>query len=75
MKPWLSPEEIAELTARVRPSAQLRQLEAMGFYHLVHFRTDGSFVVMREGVLSTGATDEPQREYVLDFSEFGKKDS
>ena len=44
MKPWLTKEEAKELTARVRPSAQLRQLESLGFYHLVHFRTDGSFV-------------------------------
>jgi hypothetical protein len=73
VKPWLTKEEVAELTARVRPSAQLRQLKAMGFDHLVKFRTDGSFVVMREGLLNAGTKGEQPKEYELDFSEFGKK--
>mgnify|MGYP000627961188 CR=1 FL=1 len=45
MKPWLEPEEVVELTARVRPSAQFRWLKAMGFDHLVKFRTDSSSAI------------------------------
>lgn len=68
MLDWLSEEEVRGLTKRVRPSAQLRQLKAMGFEHLVRLRTDGTFVVMRD---DQAQTKEKAKLYKLDFSELG----
>jgi len=68
MKPWLDEQEVVELTKKVRPSAQLRQLEAMKLMDRVHQRTDGSFIVMREAM---GNTQKPAKEYKLDFSGLG----
>lgn len=68
MKPWLDEEEVVELTRKVRPCAQLRQLEAMELMHLVRQRTDGSFIVMRETMSNT---EKPIKEYKLDFSGLG----
>lgn len=68
MKPWLTTEEVEELTDKVRPSAQLRQLKSMELDHLVRYRTDGSFVVMREG---STHTEEKPKKYELDFSGLG----
>ncbi len=57
---WLTPEEVAELTARVRHSAQCRKLAEMG----VPFRPNaiGRPLVEREAVLSTAkkARSKPQ---------------
>lgn len=53
--PWLSSDEVQDLTKRVRPRAQLRQLKALGFLPAVHFRTDGSFVVLRH-LMEAGKT-------------------
>lgn len=64
---WLSEQEVAELTGKVRPSAQLRVLEKMG-YAVVH-RPDGTFVVPVDQFLSSGTTDN-QKEWTLDFSRY-----
>lgn len=56
-KPWLSDAEVCDLTRRLRPHAQLKQLKALGFGRAIHFRTDGSFIVLRhlvEPVNTTG---------------------
>lgn len=68
MKEWLSKKEVEELTGKIRPSAQLRQLKSLEMMHRVHFRTDGSFVVMREKLEQTS---KPPKEYKMDFSGFG----
>tara|TARA_R100000951_G_scaffold64197_3_gene54276 strand:+ start:116 stop:340 length:225 start_codon:yes stop_codon:yes gene_type:complete len=68
MKPWLEKEEVEELTTKVRPSAQLRQLKAMGMGDLVRYRTDGSFIVMRD---TMDNTKKSTKEYKLDFSGLG----
>lgn len=47
LKPWLDSDEVIELTGKRRRHAQLKELKAMGFLAAVHFRTDGSFVVLR----------------------------
>jgi len=68
MKPWLSEQEVVELTKKVRPSAQLRQLEAMNLMHLVRPRTDGTFIVWR----NEAKKEEPQnKKYELDFTGLG----
>jgi len=68
MKPWLDKQEVQELTAKMRPSAQLRQLKSMEMDSLVRYRTDGSFIVMREG---STHTEEKPKKYELDFSGLG----
>lgn len=42
---FLTPDEIAALTGKVRPSAQVRALRAMGIEHRI--RPDGSPAVLR----------------------------
>ena len=44
MKPWLTPSDLQALTQRQRPSAQIKQLEAMGIEY--RMRGDGSIVVL-----------------------------
>lgn len=48
MTPYLSTEELIELTHRRRPSAQRRALTSMGIDSLV--RPDGTLVVLRSSV-------------------------
>ncbi len=71
MKPWLEELEVQELTKRIRPSAQEKQLESLGMSHLIKYRTDGSFIVLREGV--SARADQPEKEYTLDFSSLGNR--
>jgi hypothetical protein len=47
IKPWLSAEEVKELTGKQRRHTQLRELQALGLMEAVHYRTDGSFIVLR----------------------------
>lgn len=56
---WLSPDEVAELTARTRWTAQCRALAAMG----VPFRPNavGRPLVEREAVVSTPAKAKPRK--------------
>jgi hypothetical protein len=64
-----TPEELAELTNRVRPSAQVRALRFMGIEHRV--RADGSVAVMRshvEKVLDGGLAIAKIEEYEPDWS-------
>lgn len=45
---FLTPDEIVELTGKVRPSAQVRALRTMGVAHRV--RPDGTPAVLRTAV-------------------------
>lgn len=58
---FLTPTDIAELTGRKRPSAQQKQLNAMGVQFKV--RADGSLVVLRSHVdkLLGGQAERKQR--------------
>ena len=42
-KLWLTTQEVIELTGRVRPAAQIKQLKSLGYE--VRHRADGTFVV------------------------------
>lgn len=60
--PWsgtfLEPEEIVDLTGRVRRSAQVRALRSMGIEHRV--RPDGSVAILRTHIDKVfEASDEP----------------
>ncbi len=48
IRPWLSEVEVEELTKKVRPQAQIKQLRSLGMFDSVRIRTDGSFVVLRD---------------------------
>jgi hypothetical protein len=50
LRPWLSEDEVVELTKRRRPHAQIKQLRSLGMSDFVRVRTDGTFVVLREMV-------------------------
>jgi hypothetical protein len=66
--PWLSSDEVRDLTKKVRPRAQLRQLKSLGMGHAVKFRTDGSFVVLRS-LVEGGKTLKP---YSLNLDNLGR---
>lgn len=60
---FLTPDELAELTHKQRPAAQIRALRAMGVEHRV--RPDGKPVVLRahvEALLGAGKTPRPRAE-------------
>lgn len=50
---FLSPDELAELTGKQRPAAQIRALRSMGIRH--HIRPDGRPVVLRADLSEDGA--------------------
>ena len=66
--PWLSSDEVRDLTQRVRRTAQLRQLASLGMTSSIKFRTDGSFIVMR-GAEAPGSS---KIDYTLDFAGLGR---
>lgn len=61
----LTPAELIELTGRVRPSAQVRELEALGISY--RLRTDGRVIVLRE-TLSHATSRKKQRSPTLRLS-------
>jgi hypothetical protein len=67
----LTADEVAELTGRVRRSAQVKALQFMGIEHRI--RPDGSVAVLRscvEKVLGGGDTNpKPKRRTEPDFSQ------
>jgi hypothetical protein len=63
----LSPEELIEVTAKVKPIAQARELEAMGIPY--RRRRNGSLCVARihvEGAPAAGANIQAEPELQLD---------
>ena len=63
-----TPEDLEELTHRVRPSAQVRALRFMGIEHRV--RADGSVVVLRshiekllDGGLATAKIEDQEPDW------------
>lgn len=62
----LSPEQLAELTARKRQNGQIRALKAMGIPY--RQRHDGSIVVLRSAVETIGGSSKPKREPELNLS-------
>lgn len=66
---FLTQHEIAELTGKERPSAQIRALRLMGIEH--RRRPDGSVAVLRahvEQVFGMGAPSTFKRKTAPDFS-------
>lgn len=57
MTPWLTPDELHELTGRVRWSAQARKLRAMGIRHILS--GEGRPLVERRVVLSEDRRKPP----------------
>ena len=68
MQLWLTEEEVVTLTRRTQPTAQLRQLESLGY--TVRFRADGTFIVPTDQFHAQ--LSAVQKEYKLDFSNMGK---
>lgn len=66
MQFWLTEQQVQELTNRVRPSAQLRVLAAMGYS--VRLRPDGTFVVPTD---QFRADDKKPATYQLNFEGLG----
>ena len=53
----LSPEEIAEVTGKQRPTAQARQLETMGYPY--RRRSDGSLLVLKADIRNETEEERP----------------
>ena len=66
---WLTDEQVRDLTGKVRPSAQLRVLDAMGYS--VKMRPDGTFVVPTDQFQPPAESSAQNNTYTLDFSELG----
>ena len=63
---FLSPDEIAELTGKQRPAAQIRALRSMGIRH--HVRPDGHPVVLRADLVDQQrVTGRDAPGFVLDW--------
>lgn len=59
MAMFLTPDEIQELTGKIKPAAQIRALRAMGIHH--HVRPDGKPVVLAVD-LSLGAPETTHKQ-------------
>lgn len=66
MQYWLTEQQVQELTNKVRPSAQLRVLAAMGY--AVKLRPDGTFVVPTDQFQTV---DNKPATYQLNFEGLG----
>lgn len=66
---FLTPQQVAILTGKVYPSAQIRALREMGIDHIV--RPDGKPVVLRSAVEPLERVTVEARAIEPDFSVFG----